>query len=231
MHLSLLGTTEIQNFFAGTFGGNAWLATILISMVPLIELKGGIIFGQSPDFFAEPLTKTQAFACGIIAGAIVSVVLTFLLKPIFARLKRTKLLKKLALRIEKSFKRKADKIDGKSGKKSALGKMLGIFIFTALPFPFTGVWTGTAIAVFLDLKWWQCLISTVAGNIVAGLIITLVSWVLSGWLNIVFFVILGLAALVLIFMIAKMVADSIKEKSALPAEDEQPEPDNTNTQE
>ncbi|MCD8371913.1 MAG: small multi-drug export protein [Clostridia bacterium] len=231
----ILGVTDgIQNFFAEVFGGNAWIATIIVSMIPLIELKGGIVFGQNGDFFAEPLTKWQAFACGIIAGAIVALILTFLLKPIFSWLKRTKVFKKFVIRLEKSFRKKADKIetdkDGKE-KKSGLKKMFGVFLFTAVPVPLTGVWTGTAIAVFLDLKWWQCLISAIAGDIVAGLIITLVSWIFSDWLNIVFYVILGIAAIVLISMIIKMISDGRKERSSAAKNGQDIEPDNSNTEE
>ncbi|MCD7728881.1 MAG: small multi-drug export protein [Clostridia bacterium] len=229
----ILGVTDsIQSFFATVFGGNAWLATIIVSMIPLIELKGGIIFGQSPDFFDEPLTKWEAFGCGIIAGAVVAVALTFLLKPLFTWLKKTKAFRKFAMRMEKSFHAKAVKIDNgeNSKKKSGFKRMLGVFLFTAVPLPLTGMWTGTAIAVFLDMKWWQCLVSTISGNIVAGLIITLVSWVFSEWLYIVFYVILGIAAAVLVYMVVKMVIDSRKEKKAA-LSDEEIEPDNSNTEE
>lgn len=35
------------------FGGNSGLATFIISMFPLIELKGGIPIGMSKEFFGN----------------------------------------------------------------------------------------------------------------------------------------------------------------------------------
>ena len=52
------------------------------------------------------------------------------------------------------------------------GDMLGVFVFIAIPLPMTGVWTGTAIAVFLGLKFRQVILPVLGGNLVAGLIIS-----------------------------------------------------------
>ncbi len=220
MVLSLLGVTDgIQQFFANVFQGNSVLATIIISMIPMIELKGGIVFGMSEQFWgANTLTVWEAYGCGVAGGFVVTVILTFLLKPVFAWLKNTKLFQKLVLRLEKSFKKKAQKIDG-DNKKSAIKKMLGVFCFIAIPLPLTGVWTGTAIAVFLDLKWWQSLLCALVGNAVAGAIIALVGVALIEWLDIVFYVILAIAAILIIAAIIKMIIDSKKEKAAALAQE------------
>lgn len=48
------GVTEwIKELFARVFGDNAALATVLISIVPIIELKGAIPFGMSTAFWGE----------------------------------------------------------------------------------------------------------------------------------------------------------------------------------
>ena len=243
--MAILSVTEwIGEFFAKIFGDNAWLATILISMIPMIELKGGIVFGRNPQFWGEnALRAEEAFFCGIAGGAIVIVLLTFLLKPVFAWLKKTKLFRRFILRLEKSFRKKANKIDseapeqeareersafGEDGRaaktqavtgesvqdarKKTLIKMLGVFLFVAIPLPLTGVWTGTAIAVFLELRWWQTMLAVFLGNIVAGSIIMLVSQVFFDYLDIVFYIILAIVLLIIVWGAVKMVLDSKREK-------------------
>lgn len=246
MDTLLLGVTDgIQKFFSDAFGGNAWLATIIISFIPLIELKGGILFGSSIQFWGDnALSPWIAYLCGLASGLVIILVLTFLLKPVFSWLKKTKAFKRLVVRLEKSFKKKADKIDdgqqngaadgsqtAVNQKKSDFKKMLGVLLFVAIPLPLTGVWTGTAIAVFLDLKWWQSILATFAGDVIAGAIIAVVGTLLDEYLDIAFYIILAIAAVVLIAMIVKMVIDSKKEKKAAALNTDEVEPDNSNTEE
>ena len=272
--IQILGFTErLGEAFSSLFGGSAWLATILISMIPMIELKGGIVFGRNPDFWGEnALGGWQALACGLAGGRNVKHVLTVLLQPVFAWLKKTKVFRRFVLRLEKSFRKKAGRIDASSvqsaqtgaagaaqaeaaaqgrisaaaqtgaasqsaaadgaqrecggqarvvaaqgedvrrARKKTFGKLLGVFLFVAVPLPLTGVWTGTAIAVFLGLKKWQTILAAFAGNTVAGVIILLVSEVFFEYLDIVFYVILGIVLLLVLIGAGKMLADSRREK-------------------
>ena len=71
----------------------------------------------------------------------------------------------------------------------------------------TGVWTGTAIAVFLDLKFSEAVLPAVIGNFIAGLLICLLSIVcnLVGIsLDLILWILLGLAVLLLIVFIVKV---------------------------
>ena len=57
-------TEIISQFFVNVFGDNAWLATFLIAIIPLIELKGAIPFGMSVSFWAEiALSPWIIFGC------------------------------------------------------------------------------------------------------------------------------------------------------------------------
>jgi hypothetical protein len=51
--------------------------------------------------------------------------------------------------------------------------MLALFLFVAVPLPFTGVWTGCAVGSVIGLKYRNALISVIGGNLVASLIMTL----------------------------------------------------------
>lgn len=90
------GVTEwIKELFARVFGDNAALATVLISIVPIIELKGAIPFGMSTAFWGEhALSGGAALGCGILGGLIVAILLSFLLEPLVRWLKNTKLFKR-----------------------------------------------------------------------------------------------------------------------------------------
>ncbi len=183
--------------------GNDFLATIIMSFVPLIELKGGIVFARSLglDFFL-------AFALAYAGSTLVFFPIYFLLKPILELIKKIKIFSKLALKIESYFEQKAnDAIEqqSKNGKKAKSGeylKKLGVFIFVAIPLPMTGIWTGTAIAVFLGLKFKDAILPVVLGNAVAGIIISLLAELcIALWsLEVLDYILYGLFALALVLL-------------------------------
>lgn len=202
------GITEwISELFANVFGQNAALATILISIVPVIELKGAIPFGMSEKFWGDAaLSGMLALGCAILGGLIVAVFLSFLLNPIVKWFKKTKTFKKIAERFERSIKEKAVFDDlQKTQNKKTLYKMFGVFIFVAVPLPLTGVWTGTAIAVFSGLNVWQSIVSAFFGNVVAGILISFVCSIFPAFTTILFYIVIALVVVVVVYQIIKTV--------------------------
>ena len=192
--------------------GNDVLATMFMSFVPLIELKGGIVFARSVgiDFF-------NSLLLAYVGSALVFFPIYFLLKPILNLIKKIKIFSKLAYKIEGYFADKADnavkeseKSDGENNKKSASTlKKLGVFIFVAVPLPVTGVWTGTAIAVFLGLKFKEAVLPVCLGNLIAGLIISILAEIcLAIWtikvLDYILYALFALAIILLIVVIIKI---------------------------
>lgn len=49
---------------------------------------------------------------------------------------------------------------------------IGLALFVAIPFPFTGAWTGSVVAVLLGLRFRFALLAIVAGVLIAGAIVT-----------------------------------------------------------
>lgn len=189
------------------FNGNDILATIVMSMVPLIELKGGIVFAFSS------LGLIKAFLFSYLGSTAVFFVVFFLLKPILNLLKKIKGFNNFTLKIENYFENKANEINEKSQKENIILKnkdrikMLGVFLFVAIPLPMTGVYTGTAIAVFLNLKFRQAILPVVIGNFIAGILICLLSLLCNFIgidLNIVLWVLFVLAIVILIITIIKV---------------------------
>jgi uncharacterized membrane protein YfcA len=94
-------------------------------------------------------------------------------------------------------------------------KQLGVFIFVAIPLPLTGVWTGTAIAVFLNLKFKNVILPVVIGNLVAGLIISLLAviciefWTIQS-LDYILYGLFALAIVLLVITILKVVKQKPK---------------------
>lgn len=187
---------------------NDKLATLIMSFIPLIELKGGIVFARGAGF--DFLT---ALLLSYVGSTIVFIPIFFLLRPILNLMKKIKWFNTLAVKVEEYFKEKAEgalkKGNSEKGRTENFYKKLGVFIFVAIPLPMTGVWTGTAIAVFLNLKFKDAILPIVLGNLVAGLIISalaelcLVFWTIAV-LDYILYALFALAIILLIVVIIKI---------------------------
>lgn len=194
---------------------NDFLATIIMSCVPLIELKGAIVFARGMNY-----GFLYALGLSYLGSTIIFIPIFFLLKPILKLLKKIKWFNKFACKVENYFTDKAQQtIEKQKAKKSKrtmsekLLKQLGVFIFVAIPLPMTGVWTGTAIAVFLDLKFKDVIWPVLLGNLVAGLIISaLAELCIAVWtLASLDYILYGLFALALIMLVVFIIKVAIKE--------------------
>ncbi|MBO7149517.1 MAG: small multi-drug export protein [Clostridia bacterium] len=197
--------------------GNDLWATIIMSFVPLIELKGGIVFarGLGFDFF-------YAFLLAYLGSTLVFFPIYFLLKPILNLIKKIKIFSRIAHKIESYLNSKAEQaLEKHADKNKKLDgeflKKLGVFIFVAIPLPMTGVWTGTAIAVFLNLKFKDAILPVVIGNFVAGLIISILAQIcISLWsiavLDYILYVLFALALILFVVVIIKIAKRRIAKK-------------------
>ena len=154
------------------------LIVLVISMIPLIELRGAIPVAVGMDLgLPEWLVLVVA-----ILGNIVPVPIIYL----FAR----KVLEWGKTRKWKPFKQfctfclvKGEKAGQKLLKKAgSSGTYFALFLFVAVPLPGTGVWTGTLAASILKLDFKKTVIAISAGVLVAGLIMLLVSLGLFKWM-------------------------------------------------
>lgn len=196
---------------------NEYWATIIMSLFPLIELKGAIIYARSSG-----INFILSLLMSYLGSTIVFIPIYFLLRPILNLLKKIKFVSKIAQKAESYCKNKAEsaleqqKQKGKGEKFSeAKLKQIGVFIFVAIPLPMTGIWTGTAIAAFLDLKFKDAVVPITVGNLVAGLLIAgLAELCMAIWSIAVLDYILNglfiLAAIMLIVLIIKVVLSKPK---------------------
>ena len=215
-------TEFIAEIFSKLFNGNSVLATTLVSMVPLMELKGGIPFGMSEAFWGDKaLGRWQAFGFAYLGCFIVTVVLYFLFIPIMSVLRKTKVFKGIANYIDNRIKKQSNKIEGEvagvdgqehvvaaeaenaSPIKKRLLKMLGVLMFVAIPLPLTGVWMGTCLAVILKLNFWETVVAVGVGNLIAGLIISTICVIFPQFTHILIYIFLIIIAVAFIYEIIK----------------------------
>lgn len=212
-------TEWLKNLFVAIFGTNSPLATVIISMIPIIELRGAIPFGSAVELWGEyALPVWQSFLYSVLGCSIVCVILTFLFWPIFKWLKSTKLFKKLATAIEnklnKSSKNINDKVQAeKNGKKTHWIKWWGVFTFVAIPLPLTGVWTGTCIALFIGLSKKDTMLSVILGNMVAGIIMLAITYLFGDNTLIVLWLFLGLVLVFALVLGVRAIIKKVKNKS------------------
>ncbi|MBQ8522508.1 MAG: small multi-drug export protein [Clostridia bacterium] len=236
-------TELIGEIFSKIFNDNVILATIFVSMVPIMELKGGIPFGMSDAFWgANALSRWQALWSAYLGCSIVVVCLYFAFLPIMKLLRKTKMFKGLANFIDNRVKKQSSKYaqtdlqnsnldkneEGdtnpthdnlqkistiNNATKTKLLKMLGVFAFVAIPLPLTGVWMGVCIAVMLNLNFIETFISVQLGNLIAGIIISTICVIFPQFTHWLIYIFLILVLIVIIYEIIKHKINKNKQKN------------------
>lgn len=183
---------------------NPYLIVLLVSMVPLIELKGAIVIGAKlgVGFF-------ESFALAYLGSTLVVLAAFFIIKYVFALLKKIPFVKMLVLKVEDIIWDKAKALAEKSrGKEETVKEKIifyGLLVFVAIPLPLTGVWMGGAMAVFLGTKFFIAAIALSLGNFIAGGLITLLTWILHDYVDTVLNVLLILVLVMLALLIIKVI--------------------------
>ena len=138
--------------------------TVLVSMIPIVELRGGIPFGVA----TLGLPYGAAFTAAIIGNMIpVPFIVVYIRRVFLWMRRRLPWLNNLVDKLEKKAHLK--------GQKVTKYKYLGLMIFVAIPLPGTGAWTGALVAAFLDMPLRKALPSIFAGVLLAGCIMSLLT--------------------------------------------------------
>lgn len=212
----------VSNWLSSIFHGNPYVTTGVISIVPMIEVRGAITVG-----IGMGLNPWIAWVISCLSALIVCPLLLLCLRPLLKLLKKVKFFHNIAAGMEDMFKGKAKKITqdadegGKGEKKAIWRKTLGVFLFVAVPLPLTGVWTGSAVAAFLDLDYKYSIPAIVVGNFVSGLIITLLNMILGDYSPIILLVLM-IFVIVSIVSFCIAIAARYKKKNTNQAKEEAP---------
>ncbi len=144
-----------------------YILILLVSMVPLIELRGAI-----PIAVGIGLPKLPSFIIAII-GNMLPVPIIYL----FAR-------KVLEWGKEKKYTSKfftwclvkGEKSGKKLEKKTGIGLYIALMLFVGIPLPGTGAWTGTLAASILKMDFKKSVLAVTLGVLLAGIIMMALSF-------------------------------------------------------
>ena len=139
------------------------IITFLISMVPVVELRGGLPYGISLG-----LPYSVALAASVLGNLVPVPFIILFIRKIFGWMKKLHVLGKLASRIETTGREKGEKI-------SRYGT-IGLCLLVAIPLPGTGAWTGALAAAMLDIRLKRAIPSIILGVLIAAGIITMVTY-------------------------------------------------------
>lgn len=153
------------------------LIVFIISMIPLVELRGAIPVAIGMDLgLPEWLVLIVATIGNILP---VPIIYLFARKFLEWGSKRNwKPLKQFCNFCLKKGQKAGQKLLKKAGKA---GTYFALFLFVAVPIPGTGAWTGTLAASILNLDFKKTVIAIISGVLVAGIIMLLVSLGLFKW--------------------------------------------------
>ena len=163
-------TEAIITFFR-ELTGNDYLTLFIISILPIVELRGGIIFmgGMDVNMFVGML-------CCVAGSSLMTLPLIVAIRPLVSRMRNSKTFGRLGIALEECLTDRASDVDKGVGKWVGIStdakKFLGVMLFVAVPLPMTGSWTGSAVASILDFKVWKAVLAVFVGNIIAGGILT-----------------------------------------------------------
>ena len=142
-------------------------AVFFISMIPLLELRGGLLAAsllKIPAVTAIPLC---------IAGNIIPIPFILLfIRKIFKVMKKTKIFRGLIQKLE-------DRAMGKSDQVKKY-EFWGLTLFVGIPLPGTGAWTGSLIASLLEIDIKKSSLAILTGIIMATVIMYVVSYGVGG---------------------------------------------------
>ncbi len=138
-----------------------FIYTYLVSMIPAIEIKVGIPFG-----IVLGLRPGVAYAAGLAGTTTIVIAIAFVGRWFLGLCRQ----KNWIMRFINWTDRLAEK---HSTQLNRFGT-LAVFVWTAVPVPGMGTWTGSIIAIAIGMKPRWIIFSIFCGNIVSGLIMVLV---------------------------------------------------------
>lgn len=148
-----------------------YIITFFISMVPLVELRGGVPFGTGMD-----LPWHWCLIVCMIGNMIPVPLVFFFARKLLLWGSKKKVVGKFCSFCLQKGERGGKKLQEKAGR----GIYVALLLFVGIPLPGTGAWTGTLAASILDLDFKKSTLAVVLGVLLAGIIMTVVSQVVKG---------------------------------------------------
>ena len=159
----------LANAIVDALGGifSRELIVFIISMVPILELRGGLIVSSILG-----IEMWKGIAICVIGNIIPVPFILLLITPIFNWLKQTKTFRPLVEKLENKAMSKKDQVEKY--------QFWGLMLFVGIPLPGTGAWTGSLIAALLDVDFKKAILAELLGIAIATVIMSVFSYGLLG---------------------------------------------------
>ena len=172
-----------------------YLIVFLVSMLPIIELRGAIPIAEGMG-----LNIFWYYIIAIIGNILPVPIIYLFARKVLEWGKDKKIIGKFFTWCLEKGEKGGEKLRKTAGNT---GIFWALLIFVGIPLPGTGAWTGTLAASFLKLDFKTSIFAVTLGVILAGIIMSLGSKIVSifGWVGIIILVAIILAAVVLSIII------------------------------
>lgn len=144
-----------------------FIICFLVSMVPLIELRGGV-----PIAVGLGLPYWEALLVCVIGNMLPVPIVYFFARKVLIWGKDKKYIGKFFTYCIEKGERGGQKLRARAGRN---GLFMALLLFVGIPVPGTGAWTGTLAASFLNMGIKSTSVAVSLGVVLAGLIMGIVS--------------------------------------------------------
>jgi len=175
-----------------------YLIVFVISMVPIVELRGAIPIAESLG-----LNIALYYPIAIIGNMLPVPVIYLFARKVLEWGKDKKLTKNFFTWCLEKGEKGGEKLKKSAGNS---GIFWALLLFVGIPLPGTGAWTGTLAASFLNLDFKTSISAVALGVILAGIIMSLGSKIVAtlGWS--------GVIAIITLILVAILVSIFVKKK-------------------
>lgn len=151
-----------MGFWSTTLGN--MILTFLVSMVPVVELRGAIPFAV-----ARGLNIWVGIILSILGNLLPTPFIILFVRKIFAWLRtKSKWLDKMVTKLEKRAEKKAETVHRY--------EFWGLVILVAIPLPGTGAWTGALAAAMMDLRLKKAFPAIALGVAIAAVLVSVITF-------------------------------------------------------
>ncbi len=144
-----------------------YLLIFLVSMLPMVELRGSVIMAVGWN-----LNYPLSMALCVLGNMIPVPFLYFFARKLLTWGSDKRYIGKLCQFFLVKGEKAGQKLVAKTGR---YGLFMALLLFVGIPLPGTGAWTGTMAASFLNMGFKSAVLSVVLGVILAGLIMSVAS--------------------------------------------------------
>lgn len=174
-----------------------YLIVFFVSMVPIVELRGAIPIAESMN-----LNIFAYYPIAIIGNMLPVPIIYLFARKILEWGKDKKFIGKFFTWCLEKGKKGGEKLKATAGNS---GIFWALLLFVGIPLPGTGAWTGTLAASLLDLDFKTSILAVSLGVILAGVIMSLGSKIVSifGWPGVIAIITIILVAIILSIVLKK----------------------------